>query len=332
MDRSAVQRGWWPVFCIIVAGGAQAQERSDAPPIDFGLLPSPMVSANGAAVITIADAPDQTLSKTTDPDSTDVDAVTDDHADIVIDEPAAATNSSPADAEPAETEAGIAALQTSSIAAPAPPASESKSLGRPNSIFSARPAESESKSETDDSETEAHDDGALGPVMASIDPRTSPMARVLLSLGFVLLLLFGLKSLMKRGAGFFGQVGRPSGVIEILARYPLDRKQSLVLIKLARRVLLLHQSGAQMTTLSEIADPIEVASLLSRVESGSSGKQAMRFRGMLKRFEAEHESAHRQNNREDLFPALDDGSGAKIVDLTRRQRRLPAAASGRRGG
>jgi len=127
--------------------------------------------------------------------------------------------------------------------------------------------------------------------------------------------------MMTRGAGLL-QGGRPSGVIEILGRYPLGRKQSLVLLKLARRVILVHQNGTQMTTLSEVSQPHEVAALLSRVEAGSSGKQAQRFRSMLKRFESEHASKHASGQRDDLFPAVNgNGAAGEVVDLTKRSRR-----------
>jgi hypothetical protein len=79
--------------------------------------------------------------------------------------------------------------------------------------------------------------------------------------------------------------------MEILARYPIARGQHLTLLKLGRRVLLVHQTGTAMSTLTEVADPDEVASLLSRIEAGSSGRDADRFRSMLKQYQREHDAA-----------------------------------------
>lgn len=314
MDRTLLKRGLAPAICITISVNAFAQDHPG--PMTFG-IPMPMITANESAVITIDDVEDDAAVNDAQTQPT---GATDQPTSVGEDEAPATTPK--VAAENIET-------QSPPLATFSPPIHETKSLGVPNSIFSARPVESKAASIATETIADGENSGETNAILASIDPRTSPISRVLCSLGLVLLLLFGLKSLMKRGAGFFGQVGRPSGVLEILARYPLDRKQSLVVLKLARRVLLLHQNGSQMTTLSEITEPIEVASLLSRIEAGSSGKQAQRFQSMLKRFEAEHDSARRRNEREDLFPALENDGENKVVDLTRRQRRLPIASQRR---
>ena len=66
-----------------------------------------------------------------------------------------------------------------------------------------------------------------------------------------------------------GPAGRaPSGVLEVLGRYPAGRGTLLILLRLDRRVLLVAQSGGRtgtgMTTLCEIDDPASVASLLAK--------------------------------------------------------------------
>ena len=68
--------------------------------------------------------------------------------------------------------------------------------------------------------------------------------------------------------------GRPAqgSVVEILARYPVGRGQSLIVLRVARRVLLLHQAGTSMTTLSEFADP--VARTLEDLERRSKETEA----------------------------------------------------------
>lgn len=67
-----------------------------------------------------------------------------------------------------------------------------------------------------------------------------------------------------------GAGGRsPAGVLEVLGRYPVARNQSFVLLRLDRRVLLLSQSfgkqGTGFSTLAELTEPEDVASILLRV-------------------------------------------------------------------
>lgn len=293
--------------------------------------PGAGVSANDGALISIDQDPSsatalvgpplperaQPAARAPSPESeTEVAAASDDPRDE-----AAADDTDADETPPAAGEADSGAAVGPDRALPA---RESRGLGTPNGLFSARPVDEETSDSGD-----ADEPGAAASLLTRLDPRSNPVMRVLASLGAVLGLLFLFKLVMKRGAGLLGQGGRPSGVIEILARYPLGRKQSLVLLKLARRVILLHQNGTQMTTLSEMSEPREVAALLSRVESGSTGKQAQRFRSMLKRFEADHERATPRSERDDLFPALTgNGAAGEVIDLTRRSRR-PRRRNGR---
>jgi flagellar biogenesis protein FliO len=99
-------------------------------------------------------------------------------------------------------------------------------------------------------------------------------------------------SLTSTGGGGGGQ---PSGVIEILARYPIPasggggRGHSLLLIKVGRRVLLIHSTGSAMSALCEMTDANEVASLLAKLEAGSTPRHAGRFRQALRQFQSSHD-------------------------------------------
>lgn len=132
--------------------------------------------------------------------------------------------------------------------------------------------------------------GASSPLGGLVD-LALPMAVVLGA-------IFGAAWLFRRvmGAGSslassLGAGGRaPSGVLEILGRYPVARGQMLVLLKLDRRILLLGHSahgragstGGGFATLSEISDPEEVASILMRVEEGTGESFASRYEQLLK--------------------------------------------------
>lgn len=120
--------------------------------------------------------------------------------------------------------------------------------------------------------------------------------RTALALGGVLALIAASAALTRsiargRGglAGAFGAGGRaPSGVISVLGRYPVSRGQKLVLLHIDRRILVVSQSsggrlgaGGGMSTLCEITEPEEVASILIKTRDAESDSMSERFRSML---------------------------------------------------
>lgn len=146
-----------------------------------------------------------------------------------------------------------------------PPTSESMPLGLPEPVAS------------------SSGDNASGETGKSLPAGT---LRTTLALGGVLLLIFalawGFKRVARLSGGLAGQVGAggraPAGLVEVLARYPMGGRQTLVVIRFDRRVLLCSmtaggRSGAgAMTTLCELDSPEDVASVLvkARDESGES--------------------------------------------------------------
>lgn len=146
----------------------------------------------------------------------------------------------------------------------------------------------------------------------------SEFGRVVAALAVIIGLILLVRVFTKRAGGFMPGGDRPSGVVEILARFPVARGQQLILLKLARRIMLLHQTGSAMTALSEMTDPDEVASLLARLEAGSSGRSAERFQRVLQSFESEHDSVpeiHTVRNPPRLTRGASDGN--EVIDLTR---------------
>jgi hypothetical protein len=154
------------------------------------------------------------------------------------------------------------------------------------------------------------------PVWSAIDPRRNDLTRVLGALAAVVGLLLLIRTVAGRWLPTMtrGRPDRPSGVIEVLARYPISRGQHLVVLKFARRVVLLHQSASACSTLAEMTDAGEVASLLSRLEAGSPDKNAGKFRAALESFESEHKAAMARDSR--AGAALAAGE-TQIIDLTR---------------
>ena len=112
------------------------------------------------------------------------------------------------------------------------------------------------------------------------------------ALALVLALIFGARAVVKRAAGRAGLLGQlgaggraPSGILEVLGRYPAGRGQTLVLLRMDRRALLLSQSNAGFSLLAQVDDPDEMASLLVQARDAEGDSMAERFRGLLRSME-----------------------------------------------
>jgi len=85
--------------------------------------------------------------------------------------------------------------------------------------------------------------------------------------------------------GLRGQLGAggrsPSGLLQVLGRYPVARGQTLVLLKLDRRVLLLCQTQSAFSPLAEVTEPDEVASILRQSRDAEEESLSSRFNALL---------------------------------------------------
>ncbi len=118
------------------------------------------------------------------------------------------------------------------------------------------------------------------------------LGALMVVVGLMLVLVMAFRWVSARNGGLIASLGpsgrAPSGVLEILARYPIARTQRLVLLRVGQRVILCCQTnGAKaaagaMTTLTELSDPEEVASILRMIrdQDGSSNRTA--FKNALK--------------------------------------------------
>ena len=134
--------------------------------------------------------------------------------------------------------------------------------------------------------------------------------------GLALAAWFGVRTLARAQGGIAATMGpggrAPSGLLEVLGRYPVGRGQTLVLLRVDRRVLLLSQAASgrlgtqsSFSTLCEIADPEDVASILLKTRDQESEAIASRFSSMVGRFDRQHE------------PAFEGAGDIPVVDLTR---------------
>lgn len=109
---------------------------------------------------------------------------------------------------------------------------------------------------------------------------------------------------------------RPSGVVQVLSRFPFGRNQQIVLLQIGPRILCVHQSSGAVSTLCEVVDPGEVADLRGRIEAGTPERQ--RFERELTRELARPESRSgpgRTTTAAERSPLL--GRPVETVDLTR---------------
>lgn len=141
--------------------------------------------------------------------------------------------------------------------------------------------------------------------------------RTALSLGGVLTLIVAGGGLLRRWARSSGSLvasagpgGRaPAGILEILGRYPVARGQTLLLLKIERRVLLVCQSAGgrgstgSVNVLAQIDDPEEVASILLKSRDSQSEALARRFEATLRDFEDRMDAPTAREDRREARPA-----------------------------
>jgi flagellar biogenesis protein FliO len=144
-----------------------------------------------------------------------------------------------------------------------------------------------------------------GSLAAGADSGSTLMDQVVptaLALGGTIAAIFLMRFVVKRFGGSiggniggaFGKAKRPSGVVEVLARYPFARGHHIVLIKVGRRVLVTHQSAQGIQTLSEFSSPGEVADLIARCEAGARGTDQFSFDSLLRANDREFDAPRQQ--------------------------------------
>lgn len=146
----------------------------------------------------------------------------------------------------------------------------------------------------------------------------SSAGAVLITLVVLLLFALGLARLfLKRSPYSVG--GLPPEAVDVLGRRALDPRNSVYIVKIGSRMLLLGSSSGGLSTLSEINDPIEVASLANIcAASQRSIPDAARWLGKLwagRTSEAETRSFDDQLG-ERLFDEAQRGETARVDSLT----------------
>lgn len=93
-----------------------------------------------------------------------------------------------------------------------------------------------------------------------------------------------------------------SGVLEVVARLPLSPKQSLVLVKMGQRMVLVGVTPERVNTVCHVDDPEQVAELTGRIASQARGFGS-------------HEFGQSLDEQADTFDSDDEGRGIETHSL-----------------
>ncbi len=118
----------------------------------------------------------------------------------------------------------------------------------------------------------ATDADAKRPIAAPSGSFTGDAVRTVVALGAVLALALVVRHVARKLVDPLA-ARRPSGVVQVLGRFPVAKGQSLLLISVGARVICAHQSAGRMETLCEFSDPQEIALLRTRIEAGTPARE-----------------------------------------------------------
>lgn len=110
---------------------------------------------------------------------------------------------------------------------------------------------------------------------ADKDLRSQPhgvgLTTLLTALSVVVFMLLGMAKLFSK-RNPFAAPGIPREAVDVLGRRTVDPRSSIYVVRVGAKVLLLGSSTNGLTTLSEITDPIEVATLSSLCRGAESDR------------------------------------------------------------
>ena len=154
------------------------------------------------------------------------------------------------------------------------------------------------------------------------DPKDSTSSlqtpRVALALAAVITLILLLRVGAKRFLNLPGGQ-RSTSAVQVLSRTILAPRQNVVLLKVGKRIIVVGESGGQMSSLGDIADPDEVASLVGHIREEKLTVSAKAFGALFRRAKDDLEEA----------PELEVSQPAPISDQFAQTPEDPEVASTR---
>lgn len=111
--------------------------------------------------------------------------------------------------------------------------------------------------------------------------------RLILAMAVVIGLILVLKMVVGK---MYPSVGANKGgrVIRVLTRSPISPKQQVMLLQVGKRVIVVGDSAGQLSTLTEISEPDEVATLLGQIESAETVVPTSRFSSLFSKAQTDY--------------------------------------------
>ncbi|HEX3357480.1 MAG TPA: flagellar biosynthetic protein FliO [Tepidisphaeraceae bacterium] len=141
------------------------------------------------------------------------------------------------------------------------------------------------------------------PVASVSLPDQLDFTRVAMALGIVITMILGLRWVGKK---YFPNVAVPrsSGTMKVLSRLAISPKQQFLMIQIGKRIVVVGDSTGQMSPISEITDPEEVAGLFSQLTEERSQQSMKGFGALFHRAGTDFEEKQKQPEMEK--PAAED--------------------------
>jgi flagellar biogenesis protein FliO len=160
-------------------------------------------------------------------------------------------------------------------------------------------------------------DGTTPARSTSLLPGMGSFVQVVAALAIVIGLIFIGRALMRKfvpGA----KVTNGKGVIEILARHPLTKNQSIVLIRIGSQIVALNQGKESSESVLVINDATEVARIIGQIEGKNPNSMQAGFNNLL------------ANARMDLEENADAANEQKTIDPEGLDEQLEEMAAAKR--
>jgi flagellar biogenesis protein FliO len=149
--------------------------------------------------------------------------------------------------------------------------------------------------------------GSSGAIAATpkVPSGLASVAQVGAALAIVIGLIFVGKALAKKYVPSV-KAAAHKGIIEVLARHPLSKNQSIVLVRIGSQIVALNQGKDQSQSVLVISDQTEVAKLMGQIDGQSPKSIQAGFNRLLANAAVDLEDPANDPDRES--PAIDPGS------------------------
>jgi flagellar biogenesis protein FliO len=140
-----------------------------------------------------------------------------------------------------------------------------------------------------------------------------------------LMVVIGLIFIAKAAARKFlpgAKAGAGKGVIEVLARSPLSKTQSLVLVRIGSQIVALNQGKDTSNSVLVISEPEEVAKIIGQIEGRNPKSIQAGFTRLLKNARQDLEHGEVSGQEEDLHKMSPDALDEQLDEMASAKRQL----------